>query len=420
MFLFHISRGKAFDFLQVLGLVVFGLGIRVEGRQVTVKNSCGGTVYAAYAGQGGQVTGVNGAVAPGGWEMAGGASTVLNVPEGWHNARIWARTGCQSGGGGCQVGACKSGSVTCDGAEYGTTGATLAEFTLVPTYETYDVSMVDGYNIPMAITPSGGTSGTCSVASCGTTTDILTDCDPNLVFPKGSSEIWSCQSACGAGIEFASLHTGTFDPANSPTCCNGNWANDCPTSNIPYYAALKENCQMGYVYAKDDANNGALNCNGPSYFVEFCPGGKGAGINPSGISPKTLDSGGTIVGGSSSSGSGSSNSSSGSGSESGASEPAVPVSTSTYAQVGATTPPAVPTTSVPVGGGGGASSSVVAGGGGGGGGGGGRHSHGGYALDVGGDGTTTITQGNTVVVEVTQTEVVTARNERRSRFQRRF
>ena len=51
-----------------------------HGRKITVKNSCGVKVYAAHAGNRGQVI-IGGAAAPGGWEIAKGGSTVLEVPE---------------------------------------------------------------------------------------------------------------------------------------------------------------------------------------------------------------------------------------------------------------------------------------------------------------------------------------------------
>lgn len=319
-------------------LALAGLG--VQGRQITIKNSCKGTVYAAYAGQGGTVTG-----SEPGWEMAQGASTTIDAPETWNNARIWARTGCGAGGTNCIIGKCASNTVTCDGTEFGTTGATLAEFTF-GAYETYDVSIVDGFNLPMAITPSGGTAGTCDVASCGTTKDILANCDPILVYPAGSETIWSCQSACGAGIQFSALDSGAFDPNDSPTCCTGSaWANNCPTSNIPFYAPYKAMCEEGYIYAKDDPNGGAHGCIGPSYLVEFCPGGVGAGISPSGVAAKAQATGGAIVGGTVGGGGGSDSANNGDNTSQGAVAPTstaavVPTSTSAAA-------PAVVTSSAP-------------------------------------------------------------------------
>ena len=60
------------------------------------------------------------------------------------------------------------------------------------------------------------------------------------------------------------------------------------------------------VLKNSDPNGGAHGCTGPSYAVEFCPGGVGAGISPSGVPAKAQATGGAIVGGTPG-GSGSSN-----------------------------------------------------------------------------------------------------------------
>ena len=43
-----------------------------------------------------------------------------------------------------------------------------------------------GFSVPMTITPS---DSSCTTASCGEQTDILTQCDPRLVLPAGSKAI---------------------------------------------------------------------------------------------------------------------------------------------------------------------------------------------------------------------------------------
>nr|KIR86251.1 hypothetical protein I308_03195 [Cryptococcus tetragattii IND107] len=57
--------------------------------------------------------------------------------------------------------------------------------------DSYDISIVHGYNLPMEITSS---DPSCAKGSCGTETDILTQCDPSLVYPKNSDKIYSCNS----------------------------------------------------------------------------------------------------------------------------------------------------------------------------------------------------------------------------------
>lgn len=88
------------------------------------------------------------------------AAQALKVPDDWCSGRIWARTKCSSASGAftCESGDCGP-SVQCSGT--GRPPATLAEFTLggAPgaTADTYDISLVDGYNVGVKVTPVGGT-----------------------------------------------------------------------------------------------------------------------------------------------------------------------------------------------------------------------------------------------------------------------
>lgn len=79
-----------------------------------------------------------------------------------------AISGCNfdsSGKGTCQTGDC-GGVLKCGGAG-GEAPASLAEITLDGANgdDFYDISLVDGYNLPLAMTPSGGTGG-CGAPGC--------------------------------------------------------------------------------------------------------------------------------------------------------------------------------------------------------------------------------------------------------------
>ncbi|KAH0850743.1 hypothetical protein HID58_091186, partial [Brassica napus] len=90
-----------------------------------------------------------------------GQSIVFNAPVGW-SGRIWGRTGCnfdKTGTGTCETGSCGS-TLKCSAS--GKPPASLAEFTLAA-LDFYDVSLVDGFNLPMSVTPMNG-KGNCSVA----------------------------------------------------------------------------------------------------------------------------------------------------------------------------------------------------------------------------------------------------------------
>lgn len=94
----------------------------------------------------------------------------LQVPSipGW-SGRIWARTGCkfdESGVGTCRTGDC-GGKLKCNG-NGATPPASLFEITLGKGIDKdfYDVSFVDGYNLPLIAAPRGVYGGGCNATGC--------------------------------------------------------------------------------------------------------------------------------------------------------------------------------------------------------------------------------------------------------------
>ncbi|KAH9922748.1 Osmotin thaumatin-like protein [Fomitopsis serialis] len=85
------------------------------------------------------------------------SATVLLAND--YDGQIWGRTGCDANGN-CATGQCPGGE-SCTGPTSGT--ATIAQFALNVTngQDSFGVSEVDGYNIPVTITPGPG----CSVAA---------------------------------------------------------------------------------------------------------------------------------------------------------------------------------------------------------------------------------------------------------------
>ena len=141
-----------------------------------------------------------------GWEQASGATVSFTVPYDWTAGRIWGRTECNfsvnPGPSSCVTGGCNGGFL-CDAGigtartadislEFlcaadghilqGVPPVSLAEWTLgvngKPDF--YDVSLVDGSNLPMTITSNKG----CPTASCPV--DLNPACEQNLAF-KGFS-----------------------------------------------------------------------------------------------------------------------------------------------------------------------------------------------------------------------------------------
>lgn len=227
----------------------------------TFVNNMNQTVWPASQGNSGQLT-PNG----GGWQMAPGSTMSITVPGTW-SGRFWGRTGCSfnaSGVGSCQTGDC-AGLLACNGAG-GQTPASLAEMTLLggAGNDVYDVSFVDGFNVPITVIPIGGTPNPsdpyhCTDAGCGV--NLNTNCPTVLQVHNAQGATIACKSACS---EFGT----------DQYCCAGQYAS--PTTCIPsqwpvdYAAYFKTACPHAYSYAFDDPTS-LFNCTNCNYEIVFGP-----------------------------------------------------------------------------------------------------------------------------------------------------
>jgi hypothetical protein len=205
----------------------------------------------------------------GGWSLGAGASSTVSIPNGWAG-RFWGRRGCSfnaSGAGSCSTGDC-GGRLQCNGAG-GVPPTSLAEFTLNGggNVDYYDVSLVDGYDLPISI--SADTSG-CGAPTC--VADLIATCPAELQKRDGAGKVVACLSAC------ARFNTDQY-------CCRGAYGTPqtCNPNNWPvnYAAIFKRACPNEYSYAYDD-NSSTFTCGGnPGYHVTFCPNGGGSTTGPS-------------------------------------------------------------------------------------------------------------------------------------------
>ncbi|KAA8547510.1 hypothetical protein F0562_003939 [Nyssa sinensis] len=229
---------------MLLSLLVLFICKGVYGATFTFVNKCDFTVWPGILG--------NPKLDSTGFELTQGSSRSFQAPTGW-SGRFWGRTGCnfdRSGHGSCTTGDCGSGQVECNGVG-ATPPATLAEFTLGSgSRDFYDVSLVDGYNLPMVVDVSGG-SGAC--ASTGCAVDLNRRCPTELRVGKGEA----CKSACEA---FGSPEYCCKDAYNSPSTC---------TPSL-YSQMFKSACPRSYSYAYDDASS-TFTCTDADYTVTFCP-----------------------------------------------------------------------------------------------------------------------------------------------------
>ncbi|XP_066386835.1 thaumatin-like protein 1b [Miscanthus floridulus] len=258
----------------------------------TIANSCGYTVWPGLLSSAGSA-----ALPSTGFALAPGESRAVAAPAGW-SGRLWGRTLCAAdaatGRFACATGDCGSGDVQCNGGG-AATPATLAEFTLDGSggLDFYDVSLVDGYNLPMVVAPtttaSSTTASTGKCAATGCAAELNAACPAGLrVEAAADGGPVACRSACDA-----------FGDAQY--CCSGAYGNPNTCRPSTYSQFFKTACPRAYSYAYDDATS-TFTCAAGStdYTVTFCPAVptsvKSTGQNPqtAGL-PQQLNNGTTMV-----------------------------------------------------------------------------------------------------------------------------
>ncbi|GLJ38806.1 hypothetical protein SUGI_0791030 [Cryptomeria japonica] len=220
----------------------------VSATTFTLVNKCKHAVWPAI-----QPSAGNPVLAKGGLHLLPHRAVSIPAPAGW-SGRLWGRHGCsfdRTGKGSCATGDCGSG-LFCNGAG-GAPPATLAEFTL-GTQDYYDVSLVDGYNLPIAIAPRRGT-GKCTYAGC--ISDLNASCPPALQVKSKRGEVVACKSAC-------------FAFSTPQYCCTGSYGNPQTCRPTSYSRVFKNACPRAYSYAYDDPNSLAT-CAAADYLITFCP-----------------------------------------------------------------------------------------------------------------------------------------------------
>lgn len=284
-----------------------------------IANWCADDVWPGILTQGGNGPSTTG------FHLSAGANQTLNVGSDWQG-RVWGRTNCSfSGSGGgkaCNTGDC-GGSLTCQIA--GQSPATLAEFTLQGSQSQtfYDISVVDGYNLPLAIvllangnsqlqSLSGSKTNPSCVASVGDLAAqnfnpysggqqfLGTSSSNPMPFEtqNSASDVadwcpWDLQVdaplAPGNGIypyPDGNVQRPAFDPCLSACakynsdnyCCTGNYDGPGKCQDNYYSKAAKSVCPDAYSYAYDDQDSTFSVPQGGGFQVIFCPGGRSTTI----------------------------------------------------------------------------------------------------------------------------------------------
>jgi hypothetical protein len=186
-------------------------------------------------------------------------------PSGGWSGTFWARTGCavdaDTGRFACATADCGSGDVACDGRGPAPP-VSLAEVTLAPPGsgrpDFYDVSLVDGFNVPVRIAPSAGGAGDCRPAACAGDVNAMCPADLRVTAAAAAGGVVACKSACYA--------------YGSPQyCCTGQYGSPATCAPTNYSQVFKSACPSAYSYAYDDASS-TFTCTGASsYDITFCP-----------------------------------------------------------------------------------------------------------------------------------------------------
>ncbi|CAI0435655.1 unnamed protein product [Linum tenue] len=242
---------------QLLLLFILGTAnffpIGVVSTTFTITNQCDYTVWPGILS--------NADVAPlptTGFALQKGETRTISPPASW-GGRLWGRTHCSEDSTGkfsCITGDCGSGKVECSGAG-AAPPATLAEFKLdgYGGQDFFDVSLVDGYNLPVLVSPQGGSGQNCSSTGC--VVDLNGACPSDLKVVSEAGEGVACKSACEAFRQ-------------PQYCCDGAYATPDTCKPTSYSLAFKNACPRAYSYAYDDKTS-TFTCSSADYAITFCP-----------------------------------------------------------------------------------------------------------------------------------------------------
>ncbi|CAL4956126.1 unnamed protein product [Urochloa decumbens] len=182
---------KASSALHLLLLLV--LIATDDAALFTITNNCSFTVWPAAIPIGG------------GTQLDHGQAWSLDVPNGTSNMslwRLWGRTGCSftRGRGICQTGDC-AGSLSCSVS--GRPPSTLAEFSSVGTTDFFDISIVDGFNLPINFLPDKGGPGCSKGPRCLGNTTL--QCSDAFTKPNDDNKTFTCPRGTNYQLVFCPL-----------------------------------------------------------------------------------------------------------------------------------------------------------------------------------------------------------------------
>jgi len=245
---FIINSKKLFQFSLIFShtdLLSFTLLLIVPkpwaSAGLTLSNQCSYPVWPGIQSSPGKPV-----VSRGGLFLAPKQELFITLPQVW-SGLFWARTGCTfnaAGEGKCVTGDCGS-KLYCNGLG-GAMPATIARLAY-DDHDLYNVSFVDGYNVPITITPyTGPDDYKCHYVGCKK--DLSALCPAGLqVHSPDNKTVVACKSPC----------------ENSKTCGPNE-----------YSRIFKKACPKAYTSPSDKEPSSIVPCADASYIVTFCPTSK--------------------------------------------------------------------------------------------------------------------------------------------------
>jgi hypothetical protein len=211
--------------VTTLVLFCLCLQVTVASKKLVFQNNCKQTVTAGLLGSSTQ--GVQN------YNVHRGQSHTLTLPNNW-SGRAWGRYQCYSS-------KRRSNATQC-GAPGTPNPASLAEFTFgaYAGLDFYDLSMVDGYNMPIKITPVGTKQGSNKYDRGSPTCSSLPHCPSRLTVKGLDGKLLGCQSDCSkyGGDQYCC--GGKYGHGN----CGGAYApmikKKCPTAYSKWWISIEQ------------------------------------------------------------------------------------------------------------------------------------------------------------------------------------
>lgn len=204
----------------------------------------------------------NPAPANGSYKLTKGQSNTVEFPSVdnglgllW-SGQIAGRTNCT--GPACETASCGSGGNACNPSQGFNSPATLAEFSLLHSgVDTYDISAINGMNVPVKFGPSNASVDPMSPFTCGTSGNTLTvqglgSCSWSYTTPSNiyrdvlqGGASCSSDSACTVAGEVCGLSFQDVLAGATQTTCGkflGYWTEDQICGIKPTFSSTEFNC----------------------------------------------------------------------------------------------------------------------------------------------------------------------------------